>query len=944
MSTTEGLYTILGLGKGATEEEIKKAYKNLAKIHHSDKGGSDEMMIKLNEAKNTLLNVELRSKYNDEHEEDEGTVSDAIHITGGKRFSEIYRQMYEESKNVKREKVKFDFDAAVATIVPSSPTFTTVEYISEKETEKLIYDQSPLSIAQANIDPIIGLAIYNKFFNNELPDSFTAIGDILRAKILLATGKIERMNVHLYSALLKMPTQQMYEAIHLLDTQWIAYVTGTIDEPDCLYTDKLQSNPVVRLLKKYEREIRKINEPFERAMAYIDMVMAADHLSSKVNALLLACVHLMKCENSWNVISSLLKTAFSLTYGKIDYFSQKYIYQRILDICYYMNLEDMLDTELTAVIEAVVKEYKLISVLVPFDIPFYNCLDLLYVQLVNVKYLTHKIRTRDNMTYYLFDGLWNCWIEPIDENEFDRTRYLLLLTMGDIAKAWSIMDVPFLSSKDGWTQWNKLVLHKSVHKHNPTTFGDIDGFYLNKATGELTLYLIAGDLFDMEDVIETFGVNGAGAFLTFDQVDYEHKSHPYQRVRYGPASIKGTELLATMLKCDYLLKMLSIGTEIANDDPYPFRQLESAVKPVRSKGANSAHRFWIEADKLDYNIDEKDDSINVLFGKANMMVKQHLLKHDKDGKLVDDDEDDEKEEKEAVDEHSFTEKQFAKYMTDNYDKIGTEYPVLLRLKALLKLTATQRLLSSIYNSIKENSTVYPSEMMDGIYRDTGYPHPSDYNTIERMVDDLCWKQGLVKSRVSNLSQIRNDIRNQILANDGNILNSLTTQLNKLYGCSITPYEMSDFFFGKNTVCTKIMEGKKKKFNWFSKGLWYVQTSERSNELVDDNDLIPSVFRKSDGYRVYGGVNMSLNLQQAQMQLNQYKEGGKNWTVGSMNGQDVYSHYKRDADSVGKTREYWRAANCVIDHVTDHGSMMNVHYTTGSRVQYSQQSNGLWLPK
>ena len=36
---TQSLYTILGLEKNATEEQIRKAYLQLAKKYHPDKGG-----------------------------------------------------------------------------------------------------------------------------------------------------------------------------------------------------------------------------------------------------------------------------------------------------------------------------------------------------------------------------------------------------------------------------------------------------------------------------------------------------------------------------------------------------------------------------------------------------------------------------------------------------------------------------------------------------------------------------------------------------------------------------------------------------------------------------------------------------------------------------------------------------------------------------------------
>jgi molecular chaperone DnaJ len=57
-------YQILGVGKTATEEEIKKAYRKMAHQHHPDKQGGDEAKFKeVNEAYQILSNKEKRAQY-----------------------------------------------------------------------------------------------------------------------------------------------------------------------------------------------------------------------------------------------------------------------------------------------------------------------------------------------------------------------------------------------------------------------------------------------------------------------------------------------------------------------------------------------------------------------------------------------------------------------------------------------------------------------------------------------------------------------------------------------------------------------------------------------------------------------------------------------------------------------------------------------------------------
>lgn len=57
-------YEVLGVSRGASEEDIKKAYRKLAHQHHPDKtGGTDVKFKEINEAYQVLGNKEKRSQY-----------------------------------------------------------------------------------------------------------------------------------------------------------------------------------------------------------------------------------------------------------------------------------------------------------------------------------------------------------------------------------------------------------------------------------------------------------------------------------------------------------------------------------------------------------------------------------------------------------------------------------------------------------------------------------------------------------------------------------------------------------------------------------------------------------------------------------------------------------------------------------------------------------------
>lgn len=56
-------YTILGVPRNASDEEIKKAYRKLAHKYHPDKGGDEQKFKEINEAYQVLSNKDKRAQY-----------------------------------------------------------------------------------------------------------------------------------------------------------------------------------------------------------------------------------------------------------------------------------------------------------------------------------------------------------------------------------------------------------------------------------------------------------------------------------------------------------------------------------------------------------------------------------------------------------------------------------------------------------------------------------------------------------------------------------------------------------------------------------------------------------------------------------------------------------------------------------------------------------------
>ncbi|RMH22873.1 MAG: hypothetical protein D6698_00390 [Gammaproteobacteria bacterium] len=53
--TPEEAYAILGLGEGATREEILEAHRRLIQRNHPDRGGSSHLTRQITQARDTLL-------------------------------------------------------------------------------------------------------------------------------------------------------------------------------------------------------------------------------------------------------------------------------------------------------------------------------------------------------------------------------------------------------------------------------------------------------------------------------------------------------------------------------------------------------------------------------------------------------------------------------------------------------------------------------------------------------------------------------------------------------------------------------------------------------------------------------------------------------------------------------------------------------------------------
>jgi molecular chaperone DnaJ len=89
-------YKILGVSKEADKEEIRKAYKELAKEHHPDRGGDADKFKEINEAHEILSDDKKRQEYDDPMPDFFGSVSNIFRgVAGFGNFNRSRRQHVE---------------------------------------------------------------------------------------------------------------------------------------------------------------------------------------------------------------------------------------------------------------------------------------------------------------------------------------------------------------------------------------------------------------------------------------------------------------------------------------------------------------------------------------------------------------------------------------------------------------------------------------------------------------------------------------------------------------------------------------------------------------------------------------------------------------------------------------------------------------------------------
>ncbi|CAF3720979.1 unnamed protein product [Rotaria sp. Silwood1] len=369
-------------------------------------------------------------------------------------------------------------------------------------------------------------------------------------------------------------------------------------------------------------------------------------------------------------------------------------------------------------------------------------------------------------------------------------------------RKWDMFDVQNLLSNpliprtnDGWLTDKRQPLGISGNQY----FTNVDGISFNIDTGEIKLFLVPTKnkidaLFSDNDLNEVFSKGITQAIFTLDQPDSKLLSHPFQEMKYGPSSsLVHTQYLATLLHADYLLKMITTGTEVCAIAPFPMekesnvlrrlpRHLQELLKPLhqREKTKNlwgNAHRFWIEAGNLIYErqVNNAQSEIIYRLGDVKMFVKKHLLEYDEQGNLIDD------TIRNNTNLDQSPEGLFAKAFTDHYNEIGSYFPELLRLKELLKLGALLAILQNHYENLTEMMTNEQSsveEMLTSVKSQIReYPQATTYN-VNYHYSNILRENNVSSTDVPShmITELKDKILSQLRDADENCVNQIAIQI------------------------------------------------------------------------------------------------------------------------------------------------------------------------
>jgi hypothetical protein len=808
------------------------------------------------------------------------------------------------------------------------------------------------------------------------------------------------------------------------------------------YQNFLKGNKTLTMIKKFEKAINnRIKDHEEAGLLYMDLCMAIGDAAGLAGCFIMSAYYFMKALNQTpdftkayayrNAVFDMCVNAYEISHRHLVPTIQIHFNKQIVsliinsNVCLYKiyvslgpnpnkkSMTKLIGPKETYMLTTTILSMVNLAKISPItNLPIVLGCDTIYFDLVSRNYsegfLTELSKNGSSLCprfladYYLLESSWKHWFAN-ENNNFQDHRIKSMKSLLE-SNGWDMSEVEFLLSWPLFPKDDNGWIHPRRSSLNfvKESFRRIHGVQINKNTGEVFLLLedaVSGNgLFTYDDINTIMVLNIQHAMFTLDQPDTNMRSHPFQEAKYFPAELYGTDYWATLMHTDCVLKMLSIGIDICSKAPFNFRNikdgminklpsyLRETIKPIylRKKyhSHDTAHRFWIEAGELVYEIEENNDSVTWKFADIKMSIKKHLLRYDESGKLIDDDND--------VESDDSAEAEFAKQFTDSYDKIGSYFPELLRLKELRKLSGALTILRNVYFNAKETVENFTFDIST-IEKDLAslssqigeYPTYTESNVL-RDYNSTLRVNGLNNdSRVaqSEITRVKESIRTNLKQSDQNTLTQVTKILTKGYHCS--PYDIGATIelwlrnrSGHNSMLTNVLAGGIKKYiisqkNKIINGIKAMRVNtcmDKDNISLGNNgkcSWIPAAFfnniiDEKATIKVYGGVNLCSNMRQGSVSggggssgngnygshgsnsigggaryVERMDASGKVWgTCTNSNGAVVWTGYKATNPN-NLTQQYFRPmTGGPTHHTTLHrDGNYNVHHTDGTTSRY-----------
>lgn len=135
-------YSTLGVPKGASDEEIKKAYRKLAMQHHPDRGGDQAKFQQIQQAYDTLGDPQKRQEYDNpqQHGFGNGPQGFSFSFGGGDPFGDMFAQFgfpgghpFQQPKRNKDLRVEMVIDIA-STMADQTKTISVQTTNGQRQT------------------------------------------------------------------------------------------------------------------------------------------------------------------------------------------------------------------------------------------------------------------------------------------------------------------------------------------------------------------------------------------------------------------------------------------------------------------------------------------------------------------------------------------------------------------------------------------------------------------------------------------------------------------------------------------------------------------------------------------------------------------------------------------------------------------------------------------